>query len=82
MQRGDVIIYHSRSCNDDDAHATVVTYANGSDVRIAAHSSPQFNRSYTYLQYTMPYYEFLQYPGRDTRPRGQDMPWLDMLLSD
>lgn len=82
MQPGDVIIYHRGSCGSSSAHATVVTYANGSDVRIAGHSSPQFNRSYTYLRNSMPYYEFLQHPGRDSRPRGQDMPWLDLLLSD
>ncbi len=65
MKRGDVLIYHSGSCDSWSAHATVVVNADGSDVRIAGHSAPQWDKPYTYMQDDMPYYEFLQHPGDD-----------------
>ncbi|MBP7867222.1 MAG: amidase domain-containing protein, partial [Acidobacteria bacterium] len=56
---GDVIVYHSGSCTDYSAHATFVMYVSGTDVRIACHSSCQWNVSYTYLSGSKPYYEWL-----------------------
>lgn len=60
---GDVLIYHGGSCSDYDAHATFVMYVSGSDVRIACHSSMQWNKAYTYLAGTKPYYEWLHNPN-------------------
>ncbi len=56
---GDVLIYHVSSCSGYTAHATFVTYVNGSDVRIAAHSAMQWDRPYSYLSGSYPYYEWL-----------------------
>jgi hypothetical protein len=83
MKSGDVLIYHSGGCDSWSAHATVVVNANGSDVRIAGHSSPQWDKEYTYLQNDMPYYEFLQHPAEDTpepEPVAKVPPWILLLL--
>jgi len=63
---GDVLIYHQGSCNDWTAHATIVMYVSGSDVRIACHSANQWNKPYTYLSASHPYYEWLHYPDATT----------------
>ena len=82
MKRGDVLIYHSGSCDSYSAHATVVVNADGSDVRIAGHSAPQWNKEYTYLQDAKPYYEFLQNPGGDEpEPVAKVQPWILLLLN-
>ncbi|GAK57753.1 hypothetical protein U27_04720 [Candidatus Vecturithrix granuli] len=65
IQVGDVLVYHTGSCSDSDAHATVVTSVNGTDVRISCHSSNQHDVSYTYLSSSKPYYEWLHYPSND-----------------
>lgn len=84
MKRGDVLIYHSGSCDSWSAHATVVVNVDGSDVRIAGHSAPQWNTEYTYLQDSMPFYEFLQHPGGDEpepEPVAKVQPWILLLLN-
>lgn len=63
---GDVLIYHTSSCSDYSAHAAIVTHASGSDVRIACHSANQWNKPYTYLASSKPYYEWLHYPDDET----------------
>ena len=67
---GDVLIYHESSCTSYTAHASIVMYVNGSDVRIACHSAEQWNKPYTYLSNSHPYFEWLQYPDpvSDTTP--------------
>ena len=59
---GDVLIYHKGSCSDYDAHATVIV-KDGSDVQIACHSNSYYGKPYTYLSGSLPYYEWLRYPG-------------------
>lgn len=63
IEVGDVLIYHTGSCSDYDAHAAIVTYVNGSDVRISCHSSNQKDKTYTYMANTKPYYEWLHFTG-------------------
>ena len=65
---GDVLIYHAGSCDSWTAHATIVTYASGSDVRITCHSENQKNKPYTYLSTSRPYYEWLHYPASVVQP--------------
>ena len=62
VQIGDVLIYHKGSCSDYDAHATVVVKG-GSDAQIACHSTSYYGKPYTYLSGSLPYYEWLRYPG-------------------
>ena len=58
IQAGDVLIYHGDYCGSIDAHATIVTVG-GSDPKITCHSSNQKDVSYTYLQNSKPYYQWL-----------------------
>ena len=60
---GDVLIYHKSYCDDAIAHATIVTYVSGSDVRITCHSVNRTNEPYTYMSTSHPYYEWLHYPS-------------------
>ena len=61
-----MLIYHTDSCDDWSAHATIVTYVSGSDVRITCHSENRKNEPYTYLSTLRPYYEWLHYPSQPT----------------
>jgi GH25 family lysozyme M1 (1,4-beta-N-acetylmuramidase) len=63
---GDVLIYHKSYCDDAIAHATIVTYVSGSDVRITCHSVNRKNEPYTYMSTSHPYYEWLHYPSQPT----------------
>ena len=65
---GDVLIYHTDSCDDWSAHATIVTYVSGSDVKITCHSENRKNEPYTYLSTLRPYYEWLHYPESVVQP--------------
>jgi hypothetical protein len=60
MKVGDVIVYHTSSCTDSSAHATVVTQIN--PVRISCHSSNHKDASYTYITGSKPYISFLHAP--------------------
>ena len=57
IQPGDVLIYHTSSCYDYNAHATLVVSTN--PVTIACHSSNHYGISYTYMAGSMSYYEWL-----------------------
>ena len=62
IQEGDVLIYHTGSCSDWDAHAVFVTQG-GSDALIACHSNEHLDVSYTYMGNSMPYYEWIHFNG-------------------
>ena len=62
IQAGDVLVYHSGSCDSYDAHAVVVVEG-GSDAKIACHSNDQYGVSYTYMGTSKGYYQWLHYPG-------------------
>lgn len=62
IQAGDVLIYHSGSCNSYDAHAVVVVEG-GSDAKIACHSNDQYGVHYTYMGTSKGYYQWLHYSG-------------------
>ena len=61
VQAGDVLIYHADSCSSYDSHAVFVI-SGGPDAEIACHSNMQYGAHYTYIT-SMPYYEWLRYPG-------------------
>ncbi len=61
-----MLIYHENSCDDWTAHATIVTYVSGSDIRITCHSVNRKNEPYTYMSASHPYYEWLHYPAQPT----------------
>lgn len=61
VQAGDVLIYHSGSCDSYSAHATIVVEG-APNVKIACHSSNQYGVSYTYMGTSMPYYEWVRLP--------------------
>jgi len=64
VQVGDVIVYHSGSCDAFDAHAVIITKVNSAtDVQITCHSSNKKDVSYNYIADSKPYYEFLLFQG-------------------
>lgn len=73
VQVGDVLIYHSGSCDSGYAHAVVVVEA-GSNPKIACHSSMHYGISYTYMADSKPYYEWLRYPGGSPAPEPEPEP--------
>ncbi len=60
IKEGDVLIYHEKSCDDWDAHATIIIKG-GAIPRIACHSNEQYDVSYKYMGNSMPYYQWLHY---------------------
>ncbi|KAH3757000.1 hypothetical protein Pelo_11218 [Pelomyxa schiedti] len=58
---GDVAIFHTSSCSDYSAHATLVVYRSGTTANIACHSSEHFNYSYTNYLSSMPYVDWLHH---------------------
>jgi len=57
IQKGDVLIYHTSSCDDYSAHAVLITVG-GSNPKITCHSSNQKDVSYTYMK-SKPYRQWL-----------------------
>ena len=62
IQKGDVLIYHSGSCDNYKAHAVLITQG-GSNPKITCHSSEKKDASYTYMASIKPYYQWLHYNG-------------------
>lgn len=62
IKKGDVLVYHESSCDDYEAHATIVVKG-GSDAQIACHSSNQYGKDYNYMASSKPYYEWIHYEG-------------------
>jgi len=61
---GDVIVYHSGSCDSMEAHATIVTRVDSpTNVFITCHSSNKKDVRYDYLASSKPFYEFLLFQG-------------------
>ena len=60
IKEGDVLIYHSGSCDSFDAHAVFVIKG-GSNPRIACHSNEKLDASYKYMGDSMPYYQWIHY---------------------
>ena len=58
IAKGDVLIYHSGSCDSYDAHAVIVI-SGGSNPKIACHSNEKYGVSYTYMGTSKPYYQWL-----------------------
>ena len=62
IKLGDVLVYHSGSCEGTEAHATIVTdLSNG--VRISCHSPSEHNVNYYGFASDKPYYQWLRYVG-------------------
>jgi len=59
---GDVLIYHSDSCDSGEAHAVLVV-SGGDTPTIACHSNSHFGIAYTYMGDSMPYLEWLHNPN-------------------
>lgn len=59
IQPGDVLVYHSGSCDGGQAHAVAVVSVGGGSATIACHSNANYNVAYTYMGTSMPYYEWL-----------------------
>ena len=57
IQKGDVLIYHTSSCDDYSAHAVLITQG-GSNPKITCHSSNQKDVLYTYVK-SKPYRQWL-----------------------
>jgi hypothetical protein len=62
IQKGDVLMYHSGSCDSGKAHATLVTVA-GKNAKITGHSNEVKDKDYTYNANSKPYYEWLHFQG-------------------
>ena len=60
LKVGDVLIYHSGSCDNFDAHAVIVTEA-GTNPKITCHSNEKLDVSYTYISDEKPYYQWLHF---------------------
>ena len=60
IQPGDVLVYHSGSCDDFEAHATIVVQG-APNVQIACHSSNHYGIDYNYMSGSKPYYNWLHY---------------------
>ena len=58
---GDVLLFHGASCDDTEAHATLVTYVNGAFVGVTAHSTDVYNKSYTDYASEFGYYDWLHF---------------------
>ena len=61
IQAGDVLVYHAGSCEDYTPHAVVIVEG-GSNPKIACHSNQQYGVSYTYIQGSHPYFQWLHHP--------------------
>ncbi len=60
IKKGDVLMYHSGSCDSQSTHATLVTVA-GKNAKITGHSNEVKDKDYTYNANSKPYYEWLHY---------------------
>lgn len=58
---GDVIVYHTSSCDDWNSHAVIVSSVSGG-VKITCHSNKQLDAPYTYILGSMPVIEYLLQP--------------------
>ena len=62
IKEGDVLVYHSGSCDNFSAHAVLVTKG-GSNALITCHSNEKLDVSYTYMSNSKPYYQWIHFNG-------------------
>ena len=60
---GDVLLFHGASCDDEEAHATIVVYVDFPYVGLAAHSTDVYNNSYTNYASEFGFYDWLHWEG-------------------
>ena len=60
IEAGDVIIYHSDSCESSTAFSAIITEG-GNNPKITSHSAIRINASYIYMDNSKPYYQWLHY---------------------
>eukprot|EP01105_Mastigella_eilhardi_P024684 TRINITY_DN647_c0_g1_i3.p1 TRINITY_DN647_c0_g1~~TRINITY_DN647_c0_g1_i3.p1 ORF type:complete len:201 (+),score=47.58 TRINITY_DN647_c0_g1_i3:45-605(+) len=58
---GDVVIFRGSSCSDTEAHATIVTKVDGSNVYVTCHSTEHHDYLYTNYGSEFSYYQWLHY---------------------
>jgi hypothetical protein len=63
IEPGDVLLFHGTSCNDEEAHATLVVYVNLPFVGLAAHSTDVFNASYAGYASEFSFFDWLHFEG-------------------
>ena len=60
VQKGDVVIFHAKSCNDTVAQAALVTVA-GNNAKVTTNTKSVKDRSYKKWEKTKPFYEWLHF---------------------
>lgn len=60
---GDALIFHAKSCDDTEAHATLVVDVRPGRVGVAAHSTDVFNKSVDDYASEFGFYDWLHYTG-------------------
>ena len=60
---GDVLLFHGASCDDTEAHATLVTWVSLPNVYVTAHSSDRYNYSVSNYASEFGFYDWLRAPA-------------------
>eukprot|EP01116_Phalansterium_solitarium_P002461 TRINITY_DN12509_c0_g1_i1.p1 TRINITY_DN12509_c0_g1~~TRINITY_DN12509_c0_g1_i1.p1 ORF type:complete len:193 (-),score=31.31 TRINITY_DN12509_c0_g1_i1:104-682(-) len=61
ITEGDVLILHAASCEDEEAHATIITDVQPGWVGITCHSNDRQNASYAVFKSEFNYFEWLHF---------------------
>ena len=55
IKKGDIIVYHKTSCDDQQTHSMIVT-KDGNEIRVTGHSPEEKDKIYSHIT-NKPYYE-------------------------